>query len=111
MHIYEFTKLNITKFKSKMMKMLTSQLIGLLLWVAPTIALNLAHRDNILSVYLKQLVSYHSKYEMEHERARVILGINSILLLPEKPQEIMEKLPEMFKTVVILVKKNAEQRV
>jgi hypothetical protein len=45
---------------------------------------------------------------MEHERARVILGINSILLLPEKPQEIMEKLPEMFKTVVILVKKNAE---
>ena len=49
-----------------MMKALTSQLIGLLLWLAPTVVLTLAHRDGLLSVFLKELVSYHSKYEMEH---------------------------------------------
>ncbi len=107
-HIYEFTKINITKFKSKMMKALTSQLIGMLLWLAPTLTLTLAHRDGLLPTFLKELVSYHAKYEMEHERARVILGLNSLLLLPEKPQEIMEKIPEIFKTAIVLVKKNAE---
>ena len=48
---------------------------------------------------------------MEHERVRVILGLNSLLALPEKPQIIMEKIPELFKTVIILVKKNAEERI
>ena len=53
MHIYEFSKLNISKFKSKMMKSLTSQLLGLLIWLAPTITLTLAHKDNILENILK----------------------------------------------------------
>lgn len=94
-----------------MMRALTSQLIGTLLWLAPTHVLNLAHKDNILDSYLKELTGYHSKYEMEHERARVILGINSILTLPTKPQEILAKMPEIFKTAIILVKKNAEERI
>lgn len=85
-HIYEFSKINISKFKSKMMKSLTSQLIGMLIWLAPTQVLTLAHKDKILETYLKELIGYHNKYEMEHERARVILGLNSLLLLPEKPQ-------------------------
>lgn len=61
-HIYEFSKINISKFKSKMMRALTSQLIGALLWLAPTHVLNLAHKDNILDSYLKELIGYHSKY-------------------------------------------------
>lgn len=94
-----------------MMKALTSQLIGMLLWLAPTQVLNLAHKDNILSIFLRELISYHNKYEMEHERARVILGLCSLLSLPEKPQEIMEKMPDLFKTAIALVKKNAEERI
>jgi hypothetical protein len=70
----------------------------------------LAHKDKILETFLKEMVGYYNKYEMEHERARVILGINSLLLLPEKPQEIMGKMPELFKTAIFLVKKNAEER-
>jgi hypothetical protein len=93
------------------MKSLTSQLIGLLLWLAPTQALTLAHKDNLLDTFLKELVSYHAKYELEHERARVILGLNSLLALPQKPQEIMQKMPELFKTAMMLVKKNAEERI
>lgn len=110
-HIYEFSKINITKFKSKMIKSLTSQLLGMLLWLAPTHVLTLAHHDNLVPVLLKELVSYHHKYEMEHERARVILGLNSLLALPEKPPQIMEKMPEIFKTAIALVKKNAEERI
>lgn len=110
-HIYEFSKVNISKYKSKMMKALTSQLIGVLLWLAPTHVLTLAHKDKILDAYLKELTGYHSKYEMEHERARVILGINSILALPNKPQEILARIPDLFKTAIILVKKNAEERI
>lgn len=107
-HIYEFSKINICKFKSKMMKSLTSQLIGMLLWLAPTQVLTLAHKDKLLETFLKELIGYHNKYEMEHERARVILGLNSLLLLPEKPNEILEKMPELFKTAIALVKKNAD---
>ena len=65
-----------------MMKALTSQLIGMLLWLAPTNTLNLAHRDNLLQTFLKELISYQNKYEMEHERARVIFGLNTLLGLP-----------------------------
>jgi hypothetical protein len=41
----------------------------------------------------------------------VILGLNSLLALPQKPQEIMQKMPELFKTAMMLVKKNAEERI
>ena len=110
-HVYEFTKINLSKFKSKMMRALTSQLIAMLLWLAPAAALSLAHRDGLLATFLKELVGYHTKFEMEHERARLLLGINTLLLLPQKPQEVMETMPELFKTAILLVKKNAEERV
>ena len=42
-----------SKFKSKMMRSLTSQLLGLLIWLAPTQILTLAHKDNILDTILK----------------------------------------------------------
>jgi hypothetical protein len=48
---------------------------------------------------------------MEHERARVILGFNALLSLPEKPTEIMPFIPDLFKSLLRLVKKNAEERI
>ena len=110
-HVYEFSKINFHKYKSKMMKSLTSQLVGMLLWLAPTQVLTLAHNDNNLDNMLKEVITHQNKYELEHERARVILGINSLLLLPEKPPTIMQKMPELFKTAMVLVKKNAEERI
>ena len=65
-HCYEFSKINFTKFKSKMIKSLTSQLIGLVLWLAPTQILTLAHKDNMLEFILKEISMEKNKYEMEH---------------------------------------------
>jgi hypothetical protein len=48
---------------------------------------------------------------MEHERARVILGLNAIFLLPEKPTEIIGRIHELFKVNLKMVKKNADERV
>jgi hypothetical protein len=48
---------------------------------------------------------------MEHERARVILGLNTLLCLPEKPTEIMSFIPDAFKSILRLVRKNAEERI
>lgn len=98
------------KFNSRMLKVLNSQLMGLLLWVAPVQILSLAHKQNLLSQLLREVTMYESKYEAEHERARVILGLNSLLALPEKPKEILEQIPDIFKTTLKLVRKNAEER-
>jgi hypothetical protein len=68
-----------------MLKVLNSQLIGMLIWVAPIQVLTLAHKQNVLPSILREITIYESKYEMEHERARMILGLNTLLLLPEKP--------------------------
>lgn len=38
-----------------MMKSLTSQLVGMLLWLAPTQVLTLAHNDNKLEGILKEV--------------------------------------------------------
>ena len=65
-HVYELCKLNLTKFKSKMMRSLTSQLVGLLLWLAPTQVLTLAHKDNMLHSILKEISNDKHKYELEH---------------------------------------------
>lgn len=94
-----------------MIKLLTSQLLGLLVWATPKLALTLAHRDQQLDRLLKELTGYESKYEMEHERARTILGLNTLLALPEKPAELLAHLPDIFKTAVKLVRKNAEDRI
>lgn len=63
-HIWEFAKINIHKMKTKMIKILNSQMLGLLLWCSPTQLLTLAHRDQSLPILFKELVSYESKYEM-----------------------------------------------
>ena len=94
-----------------MMKVLNSQLMGLLLWIAPTQTLNSVHKDGQLDNLWKELMVHQAKLEMYHERARVILGLNSLLSLPEKPEQIMNKLPEIFKTAIVLVKKNADERI
>ena len=51
-----------------MMKSLTSQLVGMLLWLAPTQVLTLAHNDHNLDNMLKEIITYQNKYELEHER-------------------------------------------
>ena len=109
-HIWEFSKLNLLKFSSRMLKVLNSQLLALLLWTAPIQTLTNAHKQNMLPALLKEITVYESKYEQEHERARVILGINSLLLLPEKPAEILAKVPELFRANLKLVRKNADER-
>ena len=78
-HTFEFFKANISKFKSKLMKVVNSQLLGLLCWVAPVQILNIAFNNKILPIVIRELTSYTSKYEYDHERCRVILGINAIL--------------------------------
>lgn len=62
-YVWEYCKINIAKFKSKMLKIINSQLLGLLVWICPTHVLSLAHKDNLLPVLLRQLVSYQSKYQ------------------------------------------------
>ena len=104
------SKLNLLKFSSRMLKVLNSQLLALLLWTAPIQTLTNAHKQNMLPALLKEITVYESKYEQEHERARVILGINSLLLLPEKPADILAKVPELFRANLKLVRKNADER-
>ena len=94
-----------------MLKVLNSQLIAMLMWLAPMQILTQAHSENLLPVLLKELTSYENKYEETHERSRVILGLNSLLALPQKPPEIMFKMPDIFKMNLKLIRKNAEERV
>lgn len=109
-HIWDFAKLNTLKFSSRMLKVLNSQLLALLLWAAPLQTLTSAHKHNMLPALLREVTLYESKYEHEHERARVILGLNALLLLPEKPQEILTKVPDLFRMALKLVRKNADER-
>lgn len=39
------------------------------------------------------------------------IGLNTLIALPDKPQEILVKIPEAFKILVKEVKKNAEDRI
>jgi hypothetical protein len=61
-HIWEFSKINMLKFNSRMLKVLNSQLMGLLLWVAPVQVLTLAHKQNVLVQLLREVTIYESKY-------------------------------------------------
>ena len=81
-NMWEFSKINVQKYKSKMLRVLNSQLLAMLLWVAPKHVLTLAHKDSLLPTLLRELTNYENKYEESHERARVILGLNSLLALP-----------------------------
>lgn len=108
--MWQFSKINFLKFNSRMLKVLNSQLLAMLLWVAPVQILTLAHKQNLLTQFLKEVIVYESKYTQEQERARSILGLSTLIALPEKPQEILEKMPDIFKTVLKLVRKSAEDR-
>lgn len=57
---------------------------------------------------MKEFISYESKYEEEHERQRVILGLSALMKHPEKPQFVLIVFPDLFKTLIKLVRKNAE---
>jgi hypothetical protein len=60
---------------------------------------------------MRELMIYEGKYEEEHERQRVILGLSSLMKHPEKPQFVLNVFPELFKTLIKLIKKNAEERI
>ena len=47
----------------------------------------------------------------EYDWGNFNLSVNSILLLPEKPQIVMAKIPQLFKVLMVLVKKNADERI
>lgn len=106
--VLAIVKFNILKIKSKSLKVLNSQLQGLLLWINPALALKFIEKENIAEKFMKELLSYEAKYEEEHERQRVILGLSSLMKHPEKPQFVLVAFPEMFKTLIKLVRKNAE---
>ena len=57
---------------------------------------------------MKELIVYEPKYEEEHERQRVILGLSTLMKHPEKPQFVLNVFPDLFKTLIKLIKKNAE---
>ena len=57
---------------------------------------------------MKELIMYEAKYEEEHERQRVILGLSSLMKHPDKPQCVISVFPELFKTLIKLIKKNAD---
>jgi hypothetical protein len=60
---------------------------------------------------MKELLSYEPKYEEEHERQRIILGLSTLIKYPEKPQFVLSRFPDLFKILIKLVKKNAQDRI
>lgn len=77
--------MNLLKFESNRLKVQNSQLLGLLFWVAPRQIIDLAHRQNLIHLVLREITSYDKRYQTKYENARVILGLNSLLLLPDRP--------------------------
>ena len=59
-------------------------------------------------IFMKELIMYEAKYEEKHERQRVILGLSSLMKHPDKPQCVISVFPELFKTLIKLIKKNAD---
>lgn len=57
-HMWEFARINVSKFKSKTLKILNSQLIGMLLWIAPIQILTVAHKQNWLTTLLHEVTVY-----------------------------------------------------
>lgn len=52
-NLFEFFRVNMAKYNSRMLKTLNSQLLGLLFWLSPISTLTLAHKFNILPSVLK----------------------------------------------------------
>lgn len=109
--ILAIVKYNITKIKSKTLRVLNSQLEGLMLWISPALTIKFIEKEKIEAQFMKELTAYESKYEEEHERQRVILGLTALMKHPEKPQFILNVFPDIFKMLVKLIKKNAEERI
>ena len=65
----------------------------------------------VADLFMKELTVYEPKYEEEHERQRVILGLSTLMKHTEKPQFVLAAFPELFKTLIKLIKKNAEERI
>lgn len=61
--ILAIVKFNILKVKSKSLKVLNSQLQGLLLWINPGLVLKFIEKENIAEVFMKELLVYEGKYE------------------------------------------------
>ena len=87
------------------------QLSCVMLWSSPALTVFNAQKDGLLEKMLKSCVSCESLFREEQERQRIILGLCTFLGMKEKPNEIYHILPEIFKLLVNLVKKNAEVRI
>jgi hypothetical protein len=109
--ILAIVKFNILKIKSKTLRVLNSQLQGLLLWICPALTYKFIEKEKIADLFMKELTVYEPKYEEEHERQRVILGLSTLMKHTEKPQFVLAAFPELFKTLIKLIKKNAEERI
>ena len=59
---------------------------------------------------IKSSINCEPLLKEEHERQRVILGLCSLLGMKDRPQEVFNHLPQIFNTIITLVKKNAEVR-
>ncbi len=73
--------------------------------------MKLLNSDNSLPLVLTILNKYPRLLEEKHERKRLIIGLISILLLPEKSQTLIESIPLIFKNLIKLVKKNTRSRI
>ncbi len=106
--VLAIVKFNILKIKSKSLRVLNSQLQGLLMWINPTLVLKFIEKENIAEQFMKELLAYEPKYEEEHERQRIILGLTSLMKHPDKPQFVLNVFPDLFKTLIKLIRKNAD---
>lgn len=97
-------------FNSGQLKVINSQLLGMLLWTAPSQILHLAHSQNKLDIVFRQITAHERRYEHDYQRARVILGVNSLLLFANESAELRAAAPTLFKTILNLITKNADKR-
>lgn len=72
--------------------------------------INLAQQSNLLETLCLHIINSKSKIVEEHQRQRLIFGICEILLLKNKPNEILTKVPEFFNLAITLVERNCEVR-
>ena len=109
-HVWQVAKFNLMKAKSKILKSLNAELICVLLWNSPEYIITLAQQDNLLNPLCVNIVNCEPKIKEEHQRQRIIFGLCELMLMREKPAEVMPFLPKFFNLMINLVKKNCEVR-
>jgi hypothetical protein len=57
------------------------------------------------------VIKYQKLLEERHEKKRIILGLLSLLVVAEKPEQLLGQMPNLFKILIRLVGKNAESRI